>query len=316
MWCFFYPVTENVRINYDSLLLCTIFVNHKNAQSMKNLSFLILFITSFAFAQVQPYQIYNNKGKKISFEKWSKELSKADIVLFGEFHDNSIIHWLQLKLTKSLDEKRPIILGAEMFERDNAHHLNQYIAGSLDSKSFDTLVRFWNNYKTDYKPLVEYAKAHNIPFIATNVPRKYASKLYKEGMEALLHLPDEEKKHIAPLPFPYDATLPQYVKMMEMFKDSDHANENFPKAQAIKDATMAYSIIENYKKNALFLHFNGSYHSDYHEGISWYINQYQPGLEIKTISVVQQKDIHRLDKEDRKRGNFIIVVDEEMIKTF
>ena len=277
---------------------------------------LFLFFSTFLTAQVQPYQLYNSKGKKISFERMTKELSKADVVLFGEFHDNSIVHWLQLKVAQELLQYKPLILGAEMFERDNAKDVMRYVRGEIDEKAFDTLVRFWNNYPTDYKPLVEFSKVHKIPFVATNVPRKYASLLYKQGEEALLQLSESEKQWIAPLPFPFDSSLPAYAKMMEMFQDQAHANSNFPKAQALKDATMGYFIAENTQKDHLFLHFNGAYHSDYFEGINWYLAHYKPEVKVVTISVVLQENVHSIASEDLRKADFVIVVDQDITKTF
>lgn len=68
--------------------------------------------------------------------------------------------------------------------------------------------------------------------------------VFREGFEALNSLPSNEKKWIAPLPIPYDSTLPGYVKMIEMM--GGHGGENLPKAQALKDATMAHNILENH----------------------------------------------------------------------
>ena len=278
---------------------------------------MLLLATTTIFAQeLKPYQIYNSKGKKITFEKMVKELDKSDLVLFGEFHDNSIVHWLQLKTVKALSDKKPLMLGMEMFERDNQVYLNEYLNGNLSEEDFAKSARLWNNYKTDYKPIVDFAKQNKMEVIATNVPRKYASLLYKQGEEALFDLPDEEKKWIAPLPFPYDATLPAYVKMMEMFKDSDHANPNFPKAQAIKDATMAYSIVSNFKPNNLFIHFNGSYHSNDYEGIFWYVNKYNSDIKMTTISVLQKANINEISATEKQLADYIIIVDEDMTKTF
>ena len=278
---------------------------------------MLLLATTTIFAQeLKPYQIYNSKGKKITFEKMVKELQKSDLVLFGEFHDNSIVHWLQLKTVKALSDKKPLMLGMEMFERDNQVYLNEYLNGNLSEEDFAKSARLWNNYKTDYKPIVDFAKQNKMEVIATNVPRKYASLLYKQGEEALFDLPDEEKKWIAPLPFPYDATLPAYVKMMEMFKDSDHANPNFPKAQAIKDATMAYSIVSNFKPNNLFIHFNGSYHSNDYEGIFWYVNKYNSAIKMSTISVLQKANINEISATEKQLADYIIIVDEDMTRTF
>ncbi|WP_317171504.1 ChaN family lipoprotein [Flavobacterium sp. I3-2] len=285
---------------------------------MKKLfTFMLLLATTSIFAQeLKPYQIYNSKGKKITFEKMVKELQKSDLILFGEFHDNSIVHWLQLKTIKALAENKPLILGMEMFERDNQVYLNDYLNGKLSDEDFGKSARLWNNYKTDYKPLVDFAKENKMEVIATNVPRKFASLLYKEGEEALLALNDEDKQWIAPLPFPYDASLPAYVKMMDMFKDSDHANPNFPKAQAIKDATMAYSIVQNFKPNNLFVHFNGAYHSNDYEGIFWYVNKYNSDIKMTTISVLQKANINEISLTEKQLADYIIIVDEDMTKTF
>ena len=211
---------------------------------------------------------------------------------------------------------KKLIIGAEMFERDQAEILQNYVKGKLDEKEFEKEARLWNNYKTDYKPLLNFAKENNINYVATNVPRRYASLVYKKGVEALDTLSMQEKSWIAPLPFPYDKNLPGYVKMMEMFKDSNHANENFPKSQAIKDATMAHFLVTELQPNSIFLHLNGSYHSDNFEGIAWYVNKYNKNLQIQTISVVEQADVMKLEKEHFKKATFIIAVDADMPKSY
>ena len=285
---------------------------------MKFLTALFLLTVSVVSAQVQPYKIFTSEGKEVSFEKMCKNLQKADVVLFGELHNNSIAHYFQVKVAKSLhaDKSKKLIIGAEMFERDQAEILQNYVKGKLDEKEFEKEVRLWNNYKTDYKPLLNFAKENNINYVATNVPRRYASLVYKKGVEALDTLSMQEKSWIAPLPFPYDKNLPGYVKMMEMFKDSNHANENFPKSQAIKDATMAHFLVTEFQPNSIFLHLNGSYHSDNFEGIAWYVNKYDRNLKIQTISVVEQANVKKLEKEHQKKASYIIVVDADMPKSY
>ena len=277
----------------------------------------ILFVSTIN-AQVQPYKIFTSEGKEVSFEKMIKNLQKADVVLFGELHNNSIAHYFQVKVAKSLhaNKSKKLIIGAEMFERDQAEILQKYVKGNIEEKEFEKEARLWNNYKTDYKPLLNFARKNNINYVATNVPRRYASLLYKKGVEALDTLSVKEKSWIAPLPFPYDKNLPSYVKMMEMFKDSNHANENFPKSQAIKDATMAHFLVTEIQPNSIFLHLNGSYHSDNFEGIAWYVNQYNRNLKIQTISVVEQADVKKLEKEHLNKATFIIAVDADMPKSY
>ncbi|MDP2158863.1 MAG: ChaN family lipoprotein, partial [Flavobacterium sp.] len=163
-----------------------------------------------------PYQLFDKNGKKTTYDKLIKAAEKTEVLLFGEYHDNSVVHWLQLEITKDLSEKKALVLGAEMIEADNQKQLNQYLNGEINQKAFDTLARLWNNYKTDYKPLVDFAKEQKIPFIATNVPRRYASMVFKNDFESLDALSDEEKSWIAPLPIAFDITLPGYQNMLEM----------------------------------------------------------------------------------------------------
>lgn len=276
---------------------------------------LFLLVSCFMFAQdKQPYQLYNKDGKKTTYKKLLKAAGDTEVVLFGEHHDNALVHWLQLELTKDLAEKKNLVLGAEMIEADNQDELNQYLKGQIDQKAFDTLARLWNNHKTDYKPLVDFAKERKFPFIATNIPRRYASMVYKKGFEALDSLSDEEKTWMAPLPVAYDASLPGYLKMLEMM--GGHGGDNLPKAQAVKDATMAHFIAQNLKPDTVFVHYNGTYHSDFFEGINWYLKKAKPGIKIVTIAAVSQKDIEKLEEEHLKKADFILVVDEDMTKTY
>lgn len=282
---------------------------------MKNV-YIVLLALSFALANAQdkqPYQLYTKDGKKTTYKKMLSAAADAQVVLFGEHHDNSIVHWLQLELTKDLAEKKNLVLGAEMIEADNQKQLDQYLAGQINQKAFDTLARLWPNYKTDYKPLVDFAKEKKFAFIAANIPRRYASQVYRGGFEALEKLTPEEKSWIAPLPIAYDASLPGYVAMLEMA--GGHGGDNLPKAQAVKDATMAHFILQNLKPQTVFIHYNGTYHSDNYEGINWYLKKQKPELKIVTIATVSQKEVGELEKEHFKKADFILVVDEDVTKT-
>lgn len=275
--------------------------------------FLLLFSTTFS-QQKPAYVLYNAKGKKVGYEKMIKILGEKDIVLFGEFHNNPIAHWLQLEVTTSLKQTREMVLGAEMFEQDNQEALDLYLQGKIKAKGLDSMARLWKNYPTDYAPLVNFAKENNIAFAATNIPRKYAAMVAKGGFEVLDTISAKEKKWMAPLPMAYDPELPGYKKMLEMM--GGHSGANLPKAQASKDATMAYFILQYYKTGSLFLHFNGSYHSDNYEGILWHLKNKRPELKYATITTVSQKDVNALLAENMGRADYIICVPENMTTTY
>ena len=283
---------------------------------MKKVSLFISFLFCFVLSaqEKKVYQLFDKKGNKVSYGKLLKAAEKAQVVLFGEYHNNAIAHWLEFELTKDVAANKKVILGAEMLEADNQKQLDLYLKREINQKQLDSTARLWPNYKTDYKPLVDFAKENKLAFIATNIPRRYASLVSKKGFEALDNLTEEEKTWIAPLPILYDATLPGYVEMMKMM--GDHTSPNMPKAQAIKDATMAYFIQKNLQPNSVFIHYNGTYHSDNFEGIYWYLKKTMPALNIITISAVEQKGVEKILDENYTKGDYILVIDEDVTKTY
>lgn len=268
------------------------------------------------------YSIFNSEGKETTYAQMLENAQNSELVFFGELHDNPIAHWLEFELTSDLYKvkKQNLVLGAEMFESDNQLILNEYLEGLINQKNFEAEARLWNNYKTDYKPLVELAKTNSLKFIATNVPRRYASMVSAGGFDALTKLSDDAKHFLAPLPIDYNPDLPGYKAMLQM--GGMHGGmvpegmSNMPKAQAIKDATMAYFIMQNLMETGTFIHFNGSYHSNNHEGIVWYIIKSKPNIKLITIAAVTQANVSALDDENKGIADFIIVIPESMTRTY
>ncbi|HPD66154.1 MAG TPA: ChaN family lipoprotein [Bacteroidia bacterium] len=283
---------------------------------MKNFTLLSLSFLLFFAGSISPYQIFTSDGQKTDFEQIVNQAKDCDVVFFGELHNSAIAHWLQYELTKSLFELKgnQLVLGAEMFEADQQLLMNEYLGNIISESSFEKEARLWPNYQTDYKPLVLFAKEKNLPFIATNIPRRYASVVAKYGLDTLDNLLDKEaKKYIARLPIAFDPELPGYKNMVH--QGGGPGMKYIAQAQAIKDATMAYFIEKNLKKNSIFLHFNGAYHTNNYEGIIWYLKKLKPGLKILTITTEEQENIEQLEQDKLKLADFIIVVKESMTKT-
>ena len=285
-----------------------------------NLIVCSIFFTASS-QSLDSYQIFSKNGEVVSFEEMYNFISSKDIVLFGELHDNPIAHWLQLELTIALhQEKGPMfVLGAEMFEMDNQLIMDEYFEGFFSQDRFEAEARVWPNYKTDYRPLVEFARENKLRFVASNIPRRYASMVSAGGFEALEMLSEEALNYIAPLPIDYDPELPSYKAMLSMMGMPGKGRmntDNFPKAQAIKDATMAWNISQNFTKGNIFLHFHGTYHSNNYEGIAWYLKKYVPTTTLSTIATVLQDGTEKLEEENLNLADFIIVVPQRMTRTY
>jgi hypothetical protein len=311
---------------------------------------------------VAAFQIFDSKGKKVTYAKFIKAIEKSlvansnarGILLFGELHDNPIAHWLELQVTQDLYSKHTnMVLGAEMFETDQQAALNTYLNPPVDttkkSSSVNPMgmgfgpdpnylklkksIKLWNNFVTDYQPLVDLAKENHLPFIATNIPRRYASLVYKssigavygkEGVkngaqrtfsvgsklpscdtgifkkDSLNYFSEINKGQSIPPIFVYDSTLQCYKDIFAMA--GGHGGQNLPMSQAIKDATMASQIYTHLPSNGIFIHYNGSYHSDNHQSIEWYLNQYNQNIlknnyqmNVVTISTRTQTNVSELE---------------------
>ena len=261
------------------------------------------------------YLIFDKNGKQVSFTKMIKGSYGVDVVFVGELHNNPISHWIELQLAKALihNKDKQLVMGAEMFEADNQLILDEYLDGTISSGNFVKEMRLWPNYDTDYKPLVEFAKTNEIDMIATNVPRRYASLVFKKGFEALDSLSPSALNYVVSLPVDYDPNVGCYKKMLKM--GGMHASENMPKAQALKDATMAHFILKNWNQNTCFLHFNGAFHSDNYEGIVWHLKRKKKDLNIVTISTVLQDDVTKLEEANKGKADYIICVASDMTTT-
>lgn len=283
----------------------------------KNLILAVVGLSLFSFrSDKKAFTLFNSEGKEVKYEKLLDSAKEADVILFGEFHDNPINHWLQQELTKDLYEakKGELILGAEMFESDDQIVLNEYLSGLLSEKTLKDEAKLWTNYPTDYKPLLDFAKKNKLKFIATNIPRRYASMVYSKGLEILDSLDSKAMAWISPLPIEYDSTLTCYA---EIFKKAEgHGGQNLPKSQAVKDATMAYFILKNHTAGKTLIHFNGSYHSDRHQGIEWYLKMANPNLKVMTIGSTEQEEIENLEKEEVGLADYIICTPVSMSKSY
>ncbi len=269
---------------------------------------LLLFCAVAMQAQELPvYTIFNKKAKSVNYGKMLRQLREADVILFGEQHNDAVVHWLQLQLIKSLHKDFPLVLGAEMFESDNQVILNEYLAGIITHQHFTTEAKVWKNYQTDYRPLLDFAKQNELPFIATNIPRRYASLVSREGLEGLGQLSEEAEKWMAPLPIEVDLTRPGYAWMIETM--GSHAQgdpANIAKAQASKDATMAYFIAQHLETGKKFIHFHGTFHSNNFQGIYDYLKASRPDLKIMTIASVNQQVISELEEKNKALADFTI----------
>jgi uncharacterized iron-regulated protein len=148
-------------------------------------------------ADVPFWRVHDTRaGRPVGYEDFLRRLAASDAIFVGEEHDDPETHRAELWLLENLHRRwgQKLTLAMEMFERDGQAALDDYLAGRSTEAQLGKTVALWSNYQTDYRPLVEYARARRVPVIGSNVPRRIARDVSRNGVAATLaKLPEKDK---------------------------------------------------------------------------------------------------------------------------
>jgi uncharacterized iron-regulated protein len=272
------------------------------------------------------YRAFDAKGSPVTLQSIIDSLGRADVLFVGETHDNAVAHLLEAELLRRADEaygpaspkRRPLALSLEMFERDVQTVLDEYLAGLITERHFLLSSRPWNNYGTDYKPLVEYARAHHLPVIAANAPARYVSRVSSQGPDSLKSLPKVAVKDwLPPLPFPVASEA--YAAKFNSFmgggptaaQSGAHGGLHLLEAQTLRDASMAYSIAEFLKRgrDPLVVQVNGTFHSEERMGVPEQLARYRKQARSVVVTIVPADAFPDFDADLGRLGDFVIITD-------
>jgi uncharacterized iron-regulated protein len=293
--------------------------------AMKFTALLLLLLSPFvALCQdqmAQHYKIYNTAKQRIATaDDIINDLNNADVLLFGEEHNDSTGHYLESLLFKKLADKYPgkAALSLEMFQTDCQTVLNEYLAGFIREKNLITEGRAWQNYK-DYRPMVELAKTAHIPVVAANAPTRYTNMVTRMGLSSLDQLDAKAKVWLAPLPID-TATGPYYEKFVTvMGGHSAMGTMKIYQSQNLWDATMGWSIAQFLKAHTGYKVFqvNGGFHSEEKLGTAAQLKKYLPKVRMVNIAVYADDSFDNPNwGKFAKMGDYVILTDPKLAKTF
>lgn len=272
-----------------------------------------------------PHRVVETRKQQIrDLELMAAELVKADVIFFGEQHDDPATHRMQVALLEAIARRREgIVLSLEMFERDVQPLVDQYLAGRLVEAEFLAGSRPWPRYATDYRGLVELARGYGWPVVAANVPRPLASAVARAGLAHLDTLPADRRPlaaahHSCP---EIDDYFKRFAATMEGMPTNHGGGPSDPEAsrqaiiriyqaQCVKDEAMAESIARAWEPGRLIIHMNGAFHSDFHLGtVSRVRDRLPKNARIQVVTAVPVADLDAVDrKADRKRADWLIYV--------
>jgi uncharacterized iron-regulated protein len=269
-----------------------------------------------------PQRVYDTRRALFTdFEMMTADLARADVVLIGEQHDDANTHRLELAMLEGLARRNiTVTLSLEMFERDVQGSVDTYMSGSSAEDDFLKTSRPWPRYATDYRPLVEFARAHHWPVVAANVPRRIAADVAKAGKPAVDSMAAGDRAFAAAdLQCPHDAYFDRFAEQMGGHQGSsgsqasvDATTERYYLAQCIKDETMAESIAAAFAKldgkPGVVVHVTGSFHSEYGEGTGERVRRRLAGRRVATVSMMPVETLDALvpPAADMKRADYLV----------
>lgn len=278
-----------------------------------------------ALAAYVPQRVFDTRRQAFTdFEVMLADLARADVIFVGEQHDDPNTHRLEAAVLQGLLRRKvAVAVSLEMFERDTQTALDAYLAGGMTEEEFLKVARPWPRYATDYRPLVELAKAHSWPVVAANVPRRHASAISKAGRPALDGLPTPERALAArELECPADAYFNRFAESMGSHpapggatmpvSDQQAMTERFYLSQCVKDETMAESIAAAFERlrgaPAAIVHYNGSFHSDFGQGTAARVRRRLPGRRVAVVSILPVDSLDTLAPagDDLERADYLV----------
>ncbi len=259
-------------------------------------------------------------------------LADFDVVFFGELHTHSGVHLAQMLLLEAMVKRNSnVTLSMEQFERDTQAYVDDYLAAKIGERHLIRKTRAWDNYETSYRPLVEFAKRHQLPVIAANAPKDIVVCVGQSGLDFLDKLSAENRQHIAQdidtsagayrdKFFSFLTNTPSHGKLhknadnkdaSEMSKMLQKMAERSFTAQVVRDDTMAESIALHLKNNPQrqVLHLNGVFHSSQFLGAVERLKNRMPKLKIAVIDTIPLTINNKNWRSEKlNNGNILLLV--------
>jgi uncharacterized iron-regulated protein len=256
-----------------------------------------LVLVSLALFQVivmGPQQIENGqiinlfRHKTITQEQLYDQLSKKQVVLVGETHNDPHHHKVQLKIIQALNKRHEnLAIGLEMFPRHLQPILDRWVADEFTRKDFLKAVDWDNIWGFDeelYMPIFRFARDNNIPLIGMNVKREVVKEVRLKGVDGVDESIRQELPEIAPASGEYKTVLREVFDSHPMMSKMGKF-DNFVQAQQVWDGVMATQISKWFEQNpyGLVIGLAGSGHISHGHGIPHQLKNSQGIDNIATV---------------------------------
>jgi uncharacterized iron-regulated protein len=257
------------------------------------------------------FRAFDAKGNPVTMADMIKAAGQADVIFLGELHDDPVGHAIEAEVFRRVfaeySAKRKIIQVV----------VNEYLNSLISEPQFMASSRPWGNYKTDYRPLVEFAKEKRLEVVAANGPRRYVNMVSRGGRETLNGLTKEAKKWLPPLPYAEasEAYAKKFKALMGPSPEAQMGIDKILSSQSLWDASMAYSVSQALKrsKGSLVVHLNGGFHTENRLGTVEHLLKYRKKARVIVITMRAEDDFKTFEKSKHADlGDYVVLTDAKL----
>lgn len=222
----------------------------------------------------------------LSLSGIAAKVADKTVVYVGEKHDRYGDHLMQLEMIRSLHRQhRKLAIGMEMFEGRYQKALDDYIAGTIDEKTFLQKSHYFTTWRFNYhlyRDILKFAREQRLPVVALNINHEIVREVARKGLAGL----DTGERSLLPqeMDFSDEAYRERLQKIFQMHQREFPEDlaftsfEHFYQAQILWDEAMAEktaSFLASHPDHRLVV-LAGRGHLEYRSGIPARVHRRNP----------------------------------------
>jgi uncharacterized iron-regulated protein len=264
----------------------------------RSLFIFSLFVISFAGLAHATAMLYTdhpltgkiwdmNSRNYIDEETLFARANRADVLLLGETHDNSLHHELQMRLLKAriASGAHPALM-MEQLDIDSQSSIDHALTGNNRTKVLDNVSKLieFKDWRM-YRPFLAIAYDYKLPVIAANISSEHLQPVIWDGFAAY----DAKELKRLDVEQVWNDKRQQYLVMhmggahCDQLKDELRAG--LSRGQRLRDALMVDSAIASIGRGVVGI--LGSSHARRDVGLPIYFAARAPGAQIFSVAFVE-----------------------------
>ncbi len=254
-----------------------------------------------------------SNGMILTWASLIDAIARADVVVLGEEHDDSVAHRFQLAVISQVLASWPrTAVALEMLERHQQSEVDDYLSGKLTEVAFLEAVAPGEDssrqFAEFYLPMIDAAREEDASVVAANAPRKFVRMARTQGWDGIADQPEyRENLYVVPKSIdqgPYRTRIEELMRSNGK-EPTREAVDEVLRAQQVWDSTMADSTLQALRHADKVVLVIGRFHGDFAGGTVEQIQKHNALARVLYVSTINE-NARRLRPEDVGRADMVV----------